>query len=253
MILISRSSCHLSRSLDGGFLLVTTASGVVHVLDSASRHCLYEVPVPGATAAFYTFGDRFIIAHKVGTLTLWEATSPTPTSIPDTGLCDGLSIYCSGIDSALCEIRLIDDIPRRRVILQNPPLDCTPSGYQLQTQPCTTIPDLPCCIECQDGNICLFRGSRFLPLNRKNPTLIRDGPSYPMLFGRADGTEDLLGFIKVRLLDIWAIVLSTINIVLHRGSNPATVGAGFGRSQGCRWCYSHKIEPLLYAILWWVP
>jgi hypothetical protein len=154
------------------------------VLDGASRHSLYEVPVSGVTATFYTFGDRFIVAHKAGALVIWEATSPMPTSIPEIGLRDSLLIYCSGVDSVLCEICLIHDIPRRRVILQNPPVDCTPPGYRLQTQPCTTIMDLPCCIECQDGNICLFHGSRFLPFNRENPLLIREGCSYPLLFGR---------------------------------------------------------------------
>jgi hypothetical protein len=188
-------------------VLVTTATGSVHVLDGASRHSLYEVPVAGATAAFYTFGDRFIVAQKAGALILWEATSPMPTPIPGIDLHDGFSVYCSGVDGALCEIRLINNIPRHRVILQTPPLDCTPLGYQLQTQPCTAVADLPCCVECQDENICIFRGIRFLPLNRENTPLIRDGCSYPLLFWKADESEGLLRSIKVRLLDIWAAIL----------------------------------------------
>lgn len=108
---------------------------------------------------FYTFGDRFIVADKAGTLVVWEATLPMPTSIPEIALHDGLSIYCFGIDSALCKICLIYNIPRHWVILQTSPLDCTPPEYQLQMQSCTIITDLSRCIKCQNGNICLFLSS----------------------------------------------------------------------------------------------
>ena len=201
------SSLHISCSLDSGFLLVTTAAGSVHVLDGASRHSLYEVPITGATAAFYTFGDRFIVAYKTRALILWEASLPKPTSLPEIDL-GGSHIYCSGIDGALCELRLTNNIPTRQVILQNPPLDCTPPGYQLQTQPCTAITDLPRCVQCQDANICVFRGIRFLPSNRENAPLIRDDHSYPLIFERAEASEDRLLSIKVCLVDTCAAILS---------------------------------------------
>jgi len=160
---------------------------------------LYEIPVAGATTAFYTFGDRFIMAHTARASVLWEATSPMPASLPGIDLHDGSAICCSPVDGALCEVRLINNIPTRQIILQKPPLDCTPPGYQLQTQPCTAISDVPHCVQCQDANICIFRGVRFLPSNRKDAPRILDGPSYPLLFEKAEASRDLLQSIKVRL------------------------------------------------------
>jgi hypothetical protein len=222
------------------------------VLDGASRHSLYEIPVTGATTAFYMFGDRFIVAHKARALILWEATSPMPASLPGIDLHDGSAVCCSGVDGALCEFRLINNIPTRHVILQNPPLDCRPPGYQLQVQPCTAISDFPYCVQCQDGNICIFRGVRFLPSNGKGAPRIRDGHSYPLVFEKADANGDLLQSIKVRLPHACAAILYTMNLVLHCGHNPAPVGGRFGPHEGFRKSDSGKTQPLLYANVRWV-
>jgi hypothetical protein len=244
------SSLHLSCSHDGGFVLATTTAGVVLVLDGASRHTLYEVPVHGATAAFYTFGDRFIVAHKTSTLTLWEATSPMPFSLPGVDLRDSLSLYCSGVDGALCEIRLINNIPKREIVLQTPPLECMPPGYRLQTQPCTVIADVPHCLGCQDENVCIFRGVRLLPLGGENAKLlIQDSHSYPLLFRKANAGKGQIQSIKVRLVDIWATILCAMHVVLHRRRTLWPVEGGFGPHYGLRRSDSCKAQPLLYANL----
>ena len=189
------------------------------MLDGASRHTLYEVPVPGAITAFYTFGDRCIIAHgKGGALTLWEASSPLPDSTPEINLPSGSSLFCSGVDGTLCKIRLIDNSPVCEVIVKQPPLECIPSGYQLQTWPCTTTKDMPRCIECLEAKVCIFRGTRFLPLDYQNSKpLIRDSRSYPLLFWKDDKNAELLQSILVCFTDTWGSHLS------HRQSSPSSL------------------------------
>ena len=169
------------------------------MLDGASRLILYALPFQSATDAFYTLGDRHIVASNGSMSMFWEASSPKPESFPHVCSAGTMSLFCSTKDGALCKVSLVDEKPKLEVLIEPHRLGYIP-GYLLQTQPCTTTPGPPSCAECQNRSVCVFRGNRFLPLDDKHgKPLIRDGRSYPLIFWKDDAGPDIIQSIKVRV------------------------------------------------------